>query len=194
LSRETDEIARRRADLRKRLITERLELAPAVRAAAERAIVRALITHFGLANPGVVAGFWPHQGEPSVHGALLRVIDLGGQIAMPAPALPREPMEFRSWGPRSKMVPGLGGVLQPASGRPLRPDLLLIPMVGFDAKGYRLGYGGGYYDRTLAALAPRPPTIGVAFERARLRDLDPQVHDIALDAIVTEEGFRPIER
>ncbi len=62
------------------------------------------------------------------------------------------------------MIPGVGGILLPASGTPLRPDMLIIPVVGFDARGYRLGYGGGYYDRTLAALTPRPPTIGVGFE------------------------------
>jgi 5-formyltetrahydrofolate cyclo-ligase len=176
------------------LIAERLALAPAVRTAAETAMARALITHFGLVNPGVVACYWPHRGEPSVHGVMLRIIDLGGQVGLPAPALPREPMAFRSWGPRSKLVPGLGGILQPESGRSVQPDVMIIPMVGFDPKGYRLGYGGGYYDRTLAALSPRPRTIGVAFEQARLRSLDPQPHDVPMDAIVTEEGFRAILR
>ncbi len=194
MRRETNEIRRRRSALRKQLIAERLELAPAVRAAAETAIARALITHLGVANPGVVACYWPHRGEPDLQGVMLRIIDLGGHVAIPAPLLPREPMEFRSWGPRSQMVAGVGGVLLPAFGRPLRPDLVIVPMVGFDAKGHRLGYGGGYYDRTLAALSPRPRTIGVAFERARLRSFDPQQHDIPVDAIVTEEGFRTIVR
>jgi len=194
LRRETNESRRWRIELRHRLIAERLELAPAVRAAAETAIARALITHLGVANPGVVACYWPHRGEPSVHGVMLRIIDLGGHVAIPAPRLPREPMEFRSWGPRSQMVAGIGGVLLPAFGRPLRPDLVIVPMVGFDPRGHRLGYGGGYYDRTLAALSPRPPTIGVAFERARLRSLDPHPHDVPVDAIVTEEGFRAVVR
>jgi 5-formyltetrahydrofolate cyclo-ligase len=194
LRRETSEIRHQRSVLRDRLIAERLALPPAVRAGAETAIARALIAHFGLANPGVVACYWPHRGEPSVHGVMLRVIDLGGQVGLPAPVRPREPMAFRSWGPRSEMVPGLGGIPRPAFGRPLRPDLVIIPMVGFDARGYRLGYGGGYYDRTLATLSPRPRTIGVAFEQARLRNLDPQPHDVPVDAIVTEEGFRVIAR
>jgi 5-formyltetrahydrofolate cyclo-ligase len=183
-----------RAATRRRLIAARLEVTPAARAAAESAIVRALITHFGRTNPGVVGCYWPHQGEPSIRGAMLRVIDLGGLVALPAPIRPRQPMEFRSWGPQSQMIPGLGGILQPAFGKPLRPDILIIPLVGFDARGHRLGYGGGYYDRTLAALTPRPATIGVGLELGRLRSLVPQAHDIPLDAIVTEAGLRKIAR
>ncbi len=68
---------------------------------------------------------------------------------------------------------------------------MLIPLVGFDAQGYRLGYGGGYFDRTLAALSPRPRTIGVGFELGRLATIDPQPHDIPFDIIVTEAGIFP---
>ncbi len=66
--------------------------------------------------------------------------------------------------------------------------MLLVPLLGFDARGYRLGNGGGYYDRTLAALSPRPRTIGVGFERTRLDDFVACDHDIPMDAIVTEDG------
>jgi 5-formyltetrahydrofolate cyclo-ligase len=187
-----DEADRWRAATRKRLIAARLELAPAARAAAEAAIVHALTVHLGLANPGVVGCYWPHQGEPSLRGAMLRIIDLGGQVALPAPLLPRQPMEFRYWGPQSKMIAGVGGILLPAGGRLLRPEMLIIPVVGFDARGYRLGYGGGYYDRTLAALTPRPPTIGVGLELGRLKTMHPQPHDIPLDAILTEAGLRKV--
>jgi len=187
-----DDVATWRKHERERLIAARLHLSPAVRAAAEAAIVRALISHLGRSNPGVVGCYWPHQGEPDLHGAMLRIIDLGGQVALPAPVRPRRPMEFHYWGPQSKMVPGVGGILQPAFGRPLRPDMLIVPMVGFDARGYRLGYGGGYYDRTLAALSPRPPTIGVGLELGRLRTVHPEPHDVPLDAIVTETGLRKV--
>jgi 5-formyltetrahydrofolate cyclo-ligase len=191
---EANDVSTWRSRQRERLIAARLDLAPTVRAAAENAIVRTLITHLGVTNPGVVGCYWPHQGEPNLYGAMLRIIDLGGRVALPAPVRPHRPMEFRGWGPQSKMIPGVGGILQPASGEPLSPDMLIIPIVGFDARGYRLGYGGGYYDRTLAALSPRPPTLGVGFELGRLKTLHRQPHDVPLDAIVTEAGLHKLAR
>ena len=73
----------------------------------------------------------------------------------------------------------------------LRPDALIVPLVGFDEERYRLGYGGDYYDRTLAVLAPRPYCIGLGFESGRLRSVFPQPHDTRMDVIVTEAGLAP---
>jgi 5-formyltetrahydrofolate cyclo-ligase len=95
-------------------------------------------------------------------------------------------MVFRAWSPECAMSEGLYGIPVPQGTDEVRPDLVLLPLVGFDAARFRLGYGGGYYDRTLAGLAPRPRTIGIGFELARLATVHPQPHDIALDAIVTE--------
>jgi 5,10-methenyltetrahydrofolate synthetase len=84
------------------------------------------------------------------------------------------------------------GIPTPIEGEFAVPEVLLIPVNAFDAQGYRLGYGGGFFDRTLAALNPAPLTIGVGFELSRVETIDPQAHDIRLDAIVTEAGvFRP---
>ena len=82
----------------------------------------------------------------------------------------------------------------PADGRVVTPTVLLVPLLGFDEAGYRLGYGGGYYDRTLAAMTPRPLTIGVGYEVGRLKTIRPQPHDIPMDAIATETGFTWFER
>ena len=81
------------------------------------------------------------------------------------------------------------GIPVPASGAPVLPQALLIPVVGFDAAGFRLGYGGGYFDRTLASLRPRPLAIGVGFELSRLASVHPERHDEPLDLIVTEVGI-----
>jgi hypothetical protein len=81
------------------------------------------------------------------------------------------------------------GIPYPAASAELAPDAVLLPMVGFDAAGYRLGYGGGYFDRTLAAFARRPLVIGVAHELARLETIYPQPHDAAVDYLVTERGI-----
>lgn len=78
----------------------------------------------------------------------------------------------------------------PPDAPPVTPEIALAPLVGWDAGGYRLGYGGGYFDRTLAALSPRPFTIGVGLQKAQLATIHPQPHDIRLDAIVTEAGVQ----
>jgi 5-formyltetrahydrofolate cyclo-ligase len=85
------------------------------------------------------------------------------------------------------------GIPTPAHGDFLIPEVLLLPVNGFDAAGYRIGYGGGYFDRTLASLLPRPLVVGVGFELARLDSISPEPHDQRLDAMVTEAGvFRPL--
>ena len=95
--------------------------------------------------------------------------------------------EFREWDRRATMVPDECGIAS-AAGAVVVPDVVLVPCVGFAAGGYRLGYGGGYFDRTLASLRPRPIAIGVGFELARVDSIDPEEHDEPLAAIVTEAG------
>ena len=96
------------------------------------------------------------------------------------------PLVFREWWPGIRM-PGVWGIPVPAEGDAVLPDVLVAPLVGFDAAGYRLGYGGGYYDRTLAALPDRPPAIGVGFEPSWMKTIHPQPHDIPMSLIVTEQ-------
>ena len=97
------------------------------------------------------------------------------------------PVAFRAWWPRMRMRPGAWDILVPDEGDWLRPEILLVPLLGFDPQGYRLGYGGGYYDRTLAAAMPaRPLATGVGFEIGRLETIHPQPHDVPMDLIVTE--------
>jgi 5-formyltetrahydrofolate cyclo-ligase len=100
----------------------------------------------------------------------------------------RKPLLFREWWPGSRMTPGVWGIPVPAEGEAVLPATLLVPLVGFDRQGYRLGYGGGYYDRTLAAMPGRPLAIGVGFEQALLDTIHPQPHDVPMDVIVTAQG------
>jgi 5-formyltetrahydrofolate cyclo-ligase len=86
------------------------------------------------------------------------------------------------------MAAGLWDIPYPRDGAAVTPSMLLIPLVGFDAAGHRLGNGGGFYDRTLAMLAPRPIAIGVGYELGRLADIAPASHDQPMDVIVTEAG------
>jgi 5,10-methenyltetrahydrofolate synthetase len=98
------------------------------------------------------------------------------------------PMRFCCWSPASAMKQDRFGIPVPAHGDTIVPDVVLLPLVAFDPQGFRLGYGGGYFDRTLASMVPRPMAIGVGFELARVVDTRPQHHDLPLDAVVTEAG------
>jgi len=104
----------------------------------------------------------------------------------------KEALRFREWTPDTRLEPDRYGIPTPTAGEWLTPDLILLPLNGFDGAGYRLGYGGGYFDRTLAALSPRPLAVGVGFEINRIASIRPAAHDQRLDWIITESGaFRP---
>ena len=111
---------------------------------------------------------------------------------LPVVTGPEQPLLFRAWQPDCAMTEDRYGIATPVEGAFIVPEVLLIPVNAFDAQGYRLGYGGGFFDRTLAALRPRPLAIGVGFELARVDTIHPCAHDTRLDAVVTETGvFRP---
>jgi 5-formyltetrahydrofolate cyclo-ligase len=177
----------RRAE-RRRLIAERLAMAPAARAAAGAAIGVALAARFPPGSLALVAGYWPIRAEYDALDYLRRTIDAGAAAALPVVIGPGAPLEFRLWTPQTRMEPGRWITQHPALGPAVAPTALLIPLVGFDAAGHRLGYGGGFYDRTLAALEPRPLAIGIGFELARLASIDPGPHDAPMDVIITEAG------
>jgi len=161
-----------------------------VRAAASSAIGAALEARFPPGCFPLLAGYWPIQGEFDPLSYLNRVIAAGGQVALPAARRPAGPLEFRLWTPDAPMTAGLWNIPHPAEGAPVVPSALLIPLVGFDCAGHRLGNGGGYYDRTLVALTPRPLAIGLSFELGRLASIAPQPHDQPMDIIVTEAGLQ----
>ena len=104
----------------------------------------------------------------------------------------KAPLQFREWWPGVATSKGVFDLPVPEGTRVVVPQALLIPPVGFDARGYRLGYGGGYFDRTLAAMTPQPLKIGVAFELSHMETIRPQPYDIPLDFIVTEAGIYPV--
>ncbi len=139
-------------------------------------------------SPGVLAFCWPIRAEFDCRPLVRRLMDSGWRSCIPTVVEVSTPMTFRVWTPDSTMTVGRYGIPIPADGATLIPDVVLLPLVAFDARGFRLGYGGGYFDRTLAGLVPRPFAIGVAFEVARVNSIRPQAHDIPLDAVVTEAG------
>lgn len=138
--------------------------------------------------PQTISFCAPVRGEFDPSSLVALLIEHGWTAAMPIVDAADSAMCFRAWTPLSAMSVDRHGIPIPASGPDIVPDIVLLPLLAFDAQGFRLGYGGGYFDRTLAAMVPQPLSIGVGFELARVADILPQMHDIPLDAIVTEAG------
>jgi 5-formyltetrahydrofolate cyclo-ligase len=138
----------------------------------------------------MVVGFcWPYKGEFDARFAIRFLRERGASAALPAVIKPKAPLQFREWWPGVAMTPGVFELPVPDNTRILVPDALLIPPVGFGEQGDRLGYGGGFFDRTLAAIAPQPLKIAVAFELSRIPTTYPQPHDVLMDFVVTELGI-----
>jgi 5,10-methenyltetrahydrofolate synthetase len=106
-------------------------------------------------------------------------------MALPVATAHGRALTFREWRPGVRMARGLWKIPYPADGAEVLPDVTLAPLVGFDAAGFRLGYGGGFFDRTLAVLRPRPLVIGIGYDITAMKTIFPQTHDIGMDWIVT---------
>ncbi len=184
-----DNTAWRRA-LRREMVARRAALGGAEHALLSARIVDHLKPAFS--PPGVVAFCWPIKHEPDVRGIIDFWLRQGARACLPVVVDTAAPLAFREWRLDASLAPDRYGIPTPTDGAWLQPDVILLPLNAFDAAAYRLGYGGGYFDRTLAALSPRPLTIGVGFEINRLPSIRPEAHDQRLDWVVTEAGvFSP---
>ena len=143
---------------------------------------------------GCIGFYWPFQGEIDLRHCVESFLALGAEAALPVVLEKGQPLEFWSWKPGVKMGRGIWNIPIPADRKLVSPVVLLVPLVGFDEAGYRLGHGGGYYDRTLASFVRKPLSIGVGYELGRLETIYPQPHDIPMDAVVTERGVKRFTR
>lgn len=187
----TEHIAESSA-VRTALRNERLAARLALDATRHAALSARVAAHLGalLAThpPQTLAFCAPIHNEFDARPLVAELIAHGWQAAMPVVEAPNTPLSFRHWQPGTVMIEGRFGIPIPAEPNYVEPTLLLLPLVAFDARGYRLGYGGGYFDRTLATMVPRPFTVGVGFELSRTNSIHPQAHDIALECVITEAG------
>ena len=173
---------------RARLIAARLATTADERAAWSAAIAERLMQAMGDVAGRVVSVYWPFRGEPDLRGFMQQVVAHGGSCALPVVVEKGQPLAFRSWAEGEPLARGVWNIPIPAEGALVVPDVAIAPVVGFDPKCYRLGYGGGFFDRTLAALTPRPRVFGVGYELQALASIHPLAHDIAMQAIITEAG------
>lgn len=177
-----------RAALRREKLAARLALDPSTHAALSAGLEQHLATLLLPLAPQTLAFCAPVRGEFDARPLVSRLIGRGWHAAMPVVTAVDAPMSFHAWTPSAEMSADRYGIPIPQDGAELIPDIVLLPLLAFDAQGFRLGYGGGYFDRTLATMVPRPLAIGVGFELGQVPDIRPQAHDIGLDAVVTEAG------
>jgi 5-formyltetrahydrofolate cyclo-ligase len=179
-----------RLALRRERIAARLAMPETVHQQANARVVDHLRALLASRQPGLIGFCWPIRAEVDCRPLIARLLDTGWRAAMPVVIAPDAPMQFRTWAPGVPMGADPYGIPVPATAACVTPDILLLPLVAFDPAGFRLGYGGGYFDRTLAACDPRPFAIGVGFALGAVATIHPEPHDIPLDAIVTEDGLQ----
>lgn len=186
----TDDLRAWRTRERARLLDLRRAMTAADYQASGEAIARTLFSFVPPGSRELIACYWPFRREFNCLPYMRETVRAGASVALPVVKGRGQPLEFRRWTEEAAMEKGVWNIPHPAPSPPVFPTALLIPLVGFDDAGYRLGYGAAYYDLTLAALPGRPFTVGIGFEFSRLPDIHPQPHDQPMDAIITEAGLR----
>ncbi len=158
-----------------------------------------LIAHFPQSLLGqfeTVAGYFPLGSEIDPRRLMAHLADAGASLALPR-VVAGAPLSFHHWRPSDRLEKSGFGVAEPLADAPVcRPGLVLVPMLAFDTKGGRMGYGQGHYDRTLSVLRADPNVfaLGLAFEAQKVADLPVEDHDQTLDGILTEMRYIPIQR
>lgn len=181
-----NEVRAWRKATRDTLVARRMARSPEERQRLSAALIGRLRAAVDATRYPVVGLYWPIRGEIDLREFGRQHLAAGGTVGLPVVVRDAAPVEFWRWQPGVALKRGHWNIPVPPERDLVRPDLLVVPLVGFDAGCYRLGYGGGFYDRTLAAALPRPHTIGVAFTDAELPTIHPQPHDIPMDVIVTD--------
>ncbi|HEY6242274.1 MAG TPA: 5-formyltetrahydrofolate cyclo-ligase [Burkholderiales bacterium] len=182
------EVSAWRKNERARLLRERGALAQGTLADLRSRIDHHLERSFPDLVHGILAFCWPYRNEYDARHLAAALRRRGATTALPVVVAPKTPLVFREWKPGVELVEGPLGIPYPVGSPEVIPDHVLLPMLGWDADGYRLGYGGGFFDRTLAAIKKRPRVIGVSYESAYLRTIYPQPYDIPVEFVVTERG------
>ena len=157
-------------------------------AAAPARLAETVLAHYAPTPGAIIAGYWPMGDEMDPRPLMLALAAGGHALALPVTPPRGQPLAFRAWAPGAELRAGPLGTSEPAGGDELRPDILLVPLLAFDRAGRRLGYGGGYYDRTLAAL-PGAKAIGIAYAGQEMPEVPAGPQDFRLPLIATEAGI-----
>jgi 5-formyltetrahydrofolate cyclo-ligase len=183
------EIRQWRKTQRAELVARREATPEATRHGWNDAITRHLLAGFDVPPEAIVGYCWPYRDEFDARHAVRRWRDRGATAALPEVVESKAPLQFRKWWPGAPMRAGVYDIPVPDGTEIVVPDVAIVPMNGYDLRGYRLGYGGGFFDRTLAALGRRVVAVGVSYDLLRLPTIYPQAHDLPMDFVVTESGI-----
>ena len=171
-----------------RLIAERLAIPGDIRTRHADKIAASLDEVIGEVHGRIISAYWPFRGEPDLRGFMGQVSNSGGRCALPVVIGPGKPLVFRPWSPGDPLAKGVWNIPVPATTEEVVPNVVIAPVVGFDRACYRLGYGGGFFDLTLAAMKNSPLKVGVGYRQQALLTIYPQPSDIPMDMVITEDG------
>lgn len=175
---------------RERLLQERGALGKEARDKRHEAIIGYFNVLLQYIHGRQIGCYWPIRDEFNSVPLMMSLHKSGSSVSLPVVDGENKQLVFRKWHPEALMSRDKVGVPCPVDTEYEQPEILLIPVVGFDAQGYRLGYGAGYYDRTLHHMKPLPITIGVGYEAGLLENIDPHEMDVPMEFILTEQGLR----
>lgn len=178
------DVMRWRKAERQRLYRERGLISKQQRARAQARIASELDDLLAEGEYTSVAAYWPIRAEPDLRPWMTGLARSGVEVALPVVAGMDRPLQFSRWRPGDRLARGRWGIAEPAEPDWIEPQLVIAPLLGVDANRFRLGNGGGFFDRTLAAARPRPLAVGVGFDCARIATIYPLPHDIAMDIVV----------
>lgn len=181
------EIKAWRKETRAAILAARTALPPTLRQGMTAALMERLHPLLREAE-GPISFYWPFRGEPDLRPLMRALAAEGIELALPVATKLGEPLTFRPWEPGCAMARGIWDIPIPATDLEILPRTILAPLVGFDAGLYRLGYGGGFFDRTLAAMKQPADVLGVGYAMFQLPSIKPQPHDIPMWRIVTDRS------
>ncbi|UWR39482.1 5-formyltetrahydrofolate cyclo-ligase [Sulfitobacter sp. W074] len=182
------DVARFRAVERARLLEARRHLSVQQRSEETRSLAAKLETLVAPQKGMRIAVYWPIRGEPDLRDWMAKTHAAGATILLPVVAEKNAPLSFRAWQPGCAMARGVWNIPVPACGAEAVPDIVISPLLGVDDACFRLGNGGGYYDRTLAQFDPLPKVIGVGFSNCLIPTIFPMPWDIPMDRVVLSDG------
>ncbi len=182
------DVGRFRTSERARLMDARRRISTQKRATMTTKLSETLDTLVAPRPNMRIAAYWPIRGEPDLRDWMTRAHGAGASVLLPVVIEKKAPLVFRLWSPEGAMERGVWNIPVPADGIEMIPDTVISPLVGVDEACFRLGNGGGYYDRTLARLDPLPKLIGVGFADCVIPTIFPMPWDIPMDEVVLANG------